>query len=198
MSAKHATTLPLCLRIDASDESGRQALLLDGWREIEMLEIYEYTTCPINHPAAGPSALRIDCVDARPDLRDACVGFHNTNNSRLWRDGTVDPVLAATSYKNWIAEAFDDPATIRWFAWWSCAPAGFLLLRKEQHVERVTFFIINHEFRGEGIGRSLLQHAMTGVCGTIRAGTQRDNISAKHVYMMSGFNLVRTMRTFHK
>lgn len=191
-------TLPLCVRVDYRDIRSRAALVADGWREIETLNIFERDGLPIRVLPEHPN---IACHVVEPSAEfSAFAGQHAawSRNGRLWRDKEIAVEFAHQTYTKWVTAAAEDQGMTRILARWCGQPAGFMLIYSDNGRARINFFVVVSDFRNRGIGKAMLHQAFA-MCGPVlRAGTQSDNAPASHIYMTNGFKLVEQQRTFHK
>lgn len=188
-------TLPLCVRIDASDTRSADNLKADGWREIEILETYLWKKVRL---FGGDSH---DVSSAKPDDVDVCakIAVKAFKHDRLHKDSFIPKEVADEAKDNWVRVAFTDRKKKIFVARSVTGEViGFIIVGKTKGEAYVDLLAADPDYSGVGVGGRLLRHAMIAMDSDMRAGTQADNKEASVLYKRNGFEIVKRQRTFHK
>lgn len=179
------TSLPLCVRIATDDERSREALLADGWREIEILETWENgLTLREQH----------SCIhEACPEDFTPClsIALEASKHDRLRHDPAVPSRVADHARGKHLESEFENSFVLVFKV--VDHVKGFITCRNR----RVGLFAVAPDQQGKGYGAALLAELIRRV-GTVAAGTQEHNEPARRLYRHMGFTLVERQRTFHK
>lgn len=192
--------LPLCVRIDADDARSANALWLNGWRQIEILEIYRRridAKLPINNSPA-------EDLDV---YRCAAIWEAAAGHNRLHNDSKVPRKTADAARRKSVIDAFErarkhPDKTVILAARRNDMVAGFIAIDISPPEARIDMLAVQDVHQRAGMATGLIADAMSaaakGGAEFILAGTQRENIQARKFYMANGFQLWRTQKTFHK
>lgn len=185
--------LPLCVRIDEQDKFSRESLLADGWREIEILDIWYLEEWGNGRPVDIPVREGYDLDIPR------CQWIASTSfvHDRFHADPQFDDALADRLKSEWVAKAFAGEADKIYVAEFK-GIAGFVFCNREGDETIINLIATDRRRRNQGIGRALLQKVIAEFGPPIRAGTQRSNRPARTLYEALGFEILESKRTFHK
>ena len=194
-------TLPLCVRIDAEDQRSRQALLDDGWREIEVLETWETAIDYTHYMNLGfPTTDRFGDIKMEDFEKLAVESF---TYDRLHADPDVSKEDADQAKRDWVRRVFATSGghqRIFGYPGDDGDLAGFLIVKVDADAVVIDLLAVAESKRGRGIGRSLVSMALKQFPNRrfLRAGTQRTNEPAARFYASLGMRVVKTQRTLHK
>ena len=187
-------SLPLCARVDETDERSAEALVADGWRPIEILETW-YSN--VAYPMAETHDF--DIRRLRSSDRVAChfiLGQNNYPLSRLFTDPNVPFVLADSTRGAWLRSVFDND--------YLCLVAdeddvmAFITCYPYRGANRIGFLAVLNQYQGRGIAKALVRDLIRRVKTDMYAGTQAHNESARGLYASLGFECIGRQTTFHK
>lgn len=183
--------LPLCVRIDADDKRSREALLGDGWREIEVLETWlwdEWVDPPEDH----------EVREAEPRDAKACelIALESFGYDRLHKDSSVPKDIADSLKLFEIIHAFGDEETLVLVVieQGEGTVVGFVTFK----FGRIGLIAVDRISRKTGYAASLIGGLLVRIEGELRAGTQSDNEPARALYKSMGFKVEKRERSFHK
>jgi ribosomal protein S18 acetylase RimI-like enzyme len=187
--------LPLCVRIDADDHRSAEALKQDGWREIEILEVWgnDMSRCSGIVSPMIRSAKPTDNLPCQLIAQKACVF------DRLHRDPKVKLTDADAFKREQVNAAFRGPLDDV-LVFESGPVSGFVILEMEYIAFSIGLICVDPAHHGKGIGKALIQTAMSlrPHHSKIRAGTQSHNIPARSLYRSCELAVLERLRTFHK
>ena len=196
-------TLPLCVRIDATDLYSRKCLLQDGWREIEQLEVWSRETA-----IAIPVEWNGYVVEmATTTAKKACMWIASTSfvHDRLHKDVEVDNAIADRQKTQFVDAAFDSSEKSVFIArqkdavMTAIAVHGFCIVNADDTFCTIDLIAVDRRHRKKGIGRALLAHIVVIYKSLIIvAGTQSTNREGQALYEATGFEKRQTCRTMHK
>lgn len=172
--------LPQCRRLELDDLAGRDALLADGWREIEVLVTWE------RRGLGKPWIER--CVEI---ARTAFV------HDRLHADPMVRREDADEAKSLWVKKHFEGARGIEVIGAGGKI-VGFLLQKVEGDILIIDLIAIDPAHRRKGLAELLVTQQIDAWTATIRAGTQEHNQAGMALYKKMGFEIVRRQRTFHR
>ena len=185
--------LPLCVRVDGNDRASADALVADGWREIETLDVYRLKA----------SQYRTDGVAVmehkdRAKVED--IVKMTGGSGRLYADPNVSRDQADMCRLKWFRSYYERPDVKILVA---CAPAvvGFCAVSLKTDIARIEMVGVHPAHRGLGHGFRMVRTAADDKGGIIlacKAGTQSTNRAARMMYHSAGFDLWGCLRTFHK
>lgn len=187
-------TLPLCCRIDADDMSSRNALLSDGWRDIELLQVWAREGLPmdvgnVSVEMASKSALK------------SCVWIASTSftHDRLHKDPQVPDAVADRQKMRFVEAAFTCSEKAVYVAKDGKTVQGFVIVTADDEHCTIDLIAVDRRHRGEGIAYALIAH-LSNVYKPLMivAGTQSTNKPAQALYHSAGFICHQTCRTLHK
>jgi GNAT superfamily N-acetyltransferase len=165
------------------------ALLRDGWREMEVLEVW------VKHGKDSPATRWTTRFaverDHDPLKRIAMESFEH---DRLHRDETVPDLMADAWKAHGVDIAMADDDTLVLVCDVEGAPAGFITVKDN----RVGLLAVDIAYRRMGVGVALLRGAIKACDWPLRAGTQTHNKPARALYEAMGFVIEDRQRTFHK
>lgn len=193
--------LPLCVRINADDTASRDALLVDGWRDIETLVTYvgrvaDMTATGIDTVDVTYVLNRAAEVDAVAELAGRIFTF-----DRLHRDTRVTKTDADEAKREWVRKAFGNPQCHIFTARVAGVLLGFLIVKLQGEVLLIDLIGVDLAAQGQGIGQSLIVGAISALRGwvdAVQVGTQDVNTDAKAFYEGIGFHRTKSQTTFHK
>ena len=176
--------LPLCVRIEADDHRSAEALLADGWRQIETLQTWRSTvaTTGLRHP----DMIRPTKAEHRQLIIAAGRWF---SQDRLHADPKVDKEVADEAKRQWMKDALADIYREIWILG-TMPVEGFVIVRPGTPVI-IDLIAVDPLLRGRGIARRLLQHVVGTYGKGIQAGTQATNAAACRLYKSMGMTRVR-------
>lgn len=187
-------SLPLCIRIKATDQRSADALRQDGWREVEVLETWRANS-PFNnriHKLIRP---------AKPSDNLVCqkIASQAFMYDRLHMDPCVSDDEANDAKRAWVNGAFTTNLP-NLFVYDDSIVKGFISMKIETNMAIVDLVAVDPVYHGKGIGRALVCHAQTVYphINQIQAGTQEINVAGRALYASLGFAVVDRQRTFHK
>lgn len=191
--------LPSCVRIDAEDVRSRDALVQDGWREVEILETW------VRH-RNGLWPKFVDNVRfAEPSDLLACQAIANTafQFSRLHCDSTVAWEDANAFKREWVRKAFEEHIHDIFVHLSPDADRrvdGFLICKPDTGTVRIDLIATAKERRVKGVAWQLVgfAHDWYAERNVMIAGTSQKNRDARMMYQKMGFRVVKTQRTLHK
>lgn len=189
------TTLPLCVRIDADDAFSRHCLKKDGWREIEVLEVWQH-----NGPPNAVSLPDYTIDLATPTDAEACCWIASTSftHDRLHSDPQVDNATADREKIRRVMQGFDS-AVEQVFVARNKDVHGFVIVSNDGQYIVIELIAVDRRQRRKNIALALLAHvASINHQTSIIAGTQATNLPSKKLYTAAGFQPVQRHRTFHK
>ena len=180
--------MPKMIRIPARSEKAADALLSDGWREIETLE----TWSAVLHDGLG---IRRAAAGDMPAVEK--IARQVFKHDRLHSDPAVDDAEADKFKAGLVRSAFAWPHKTVYVH--GKPIDGFLIVRFPDGDMVIDLIGVKEESRGQDIARRLIQGART-LAGphAITAGTQSTNEAAKRLYQSIGMKIVKRERTFHK
>lgn len=189
-------TLPLCCRIDADDMSSRNALLSDGWRDIELLQVW----------VREAEALDIEWGDTIVDMASksalkSCVWIASTSftHDRLHKDPQVPDAVADRQKMRFVEAAFTCSEKAVYVAKDGKTVQGFVIVTADDEHCTIDLIAVDRRHRKKGVARKLIAH-LSNVYKPLMivAGTQSTNKPAQALYHSAGFICHQTCRTMHK
>lgn len=180
--------MPLVVRIDADDKRSADNLMLDGWREIEVLETYR------GKPDAKTHSLVRRAISG--ELSD-CIKIARTqfHHDRLHADPMVRKAVADEAKEDWVAKCFADPTTTVFVH--GHPVDGFLAVKWIG--DGLMIDLIATSAQRKRVGTKLVCHAMAELKPPyLRAGTQLANQEGRLFYAALGMTCIKRQRTFHK
>jgi ribosomal protein S18 acetylase RimI-like enzyme len=135
-----------------------------------------------------------------PGLRS--IARTSFTDARFYVDGRFPEEKCAGLYERWVEEScrgFADKVVV---ALQGVIPAGFITLKKEGQIGRISLVGVDAKFRGRGVGQNLIRSAMEwalheGLEG-VRVITQGRNIPSQRLYQRMGFLTHGVHLYFHK
>jgi len=181
--------IPICVRIDADDKRSFDALKLDGWREIEVLETYR----------GKPDAKHHDLIRRALD-RDllACIAIAEKafTHDRLHADPNIPLAVATEAKAEWVRKCFADRSCAV-FVYADPAIRGFIALKWIDDGALIDLIATNKP--RQHICSRLVKHAMADLKPSyLRAGTQQKNQEGRLFYSALGMTCIKRQRTLHK
>ena len=186
-------TLPEVTRIDADDEGGREKLLADGWREIELLETWGG---PIDQRQCY-WVVRAASYDIEPMKELARRSFVH---DRLHKDAAVGAEEANEAKAAWVERHSLNTSGLTFVARTIAKQViGFLCVRLDGSAVIIDLLAVDAGYRRCGVGDTLIRFAIGCIQPEkIRAGTQETNYGARCFYQSLGMKPVKAERTFHR
>ena len=193
--------LPLCVRLPIDDTVSAKALKADGWRDVEILDMWFRTghLDRLTKPQFPPETIFRRCEGKYVEIVARVSAEHDQH--RLAKDPLVDEVTAVAARAAWLRKAFRRADSLAVVAVLRHCIAGFLVIEPRQPtLWRIVFIQVTRGFHGKGIAKAMLWHLFRGLPRHCRivAGTQRSNRVARRFYRSLGFEVRRSYRTFHK
>ena len=182
----------MCVRIDDWDSRSREALLCEGWREIEILDVYRRKTI---EKASCPTIHAYESKD-RDALED--VVLKSGGSGRLYSDPKVDNEEADKARLWWFRRYLSDPQIDISV---TDGATGFCAVKRQSPRARIEMIGVHPDYRGKGLGFLLVAAALDSCDGSIShvlAGTSSTNYAARRLYDSAEFFLNASYRTFHK
>lgn len=194
--------LPSCTRIPYSDTDGRDRLLAEGWREIEVLETWHGETPLAKVAIPLALALRPATLADGEKLADLAVAAFKFD--RLHIDPMVDKNEANDAKRKWVYDALhDEDRRVTVAQLGASQYVGFLISKKismngKKHI-LIDLLAVSPKAQRMSIGRCLvLSIAQSSGTRLLRAGTQEVNEPAKAFYASLGMKRIKRQRTFHR
>ena len=193
--------MPECTRISIDDAAGRERLLADGWREIEVLQTWYGS-----RPGALAVNTRLKVTYAGPYehhyLRE--LAARSFRHDRLHADPTVAKADADDAKRMWVTNAMADDARKVAFAQYGSEVTGLLIWKRTRTARDINTMVVDllavdERYRRHDIATTLIAFGFdeTGA-RRIQAGTQSTNAAAIAFYKSLGMKLKSEQRTFHR
>lgn len=189
--------LPKCVRIEYADKRSAEALLEDGWREVEVLETWRRKAKPVDADRLkGQAEIR------RAEKRDmnALIWIAQTSfvHDRLHSDNEICSAEADKAKGEWVRRAFSGDADRIFVAEYDDRVVGFVICKVIKGYSVIDLIAVDRRYREHGIGSQLLVYAIHHYGLDMEAGTQERNKAGKELYKSLGFVCKGKRRTFHK
>ena len=124
--------------------------------------------------------------------------------SRFYFDGRFGADRCDLLYEIWILKCLRDPAQVVWLAHDQGRALGYIACQCDApaQVGSIALVAVDPASRGAGVGRGLVEQAVTHFAGLgmarVRVVTQARNVSALRAYERSGFLMDELRLTYHK
>ena len=188
--------LPLLVRVEESDHMSRNCLLEDGWREVEVLQVWVREL---------PDAIDVEWNDyviemAGTQFRQQCAWIAGTafTEDRLHKDPEVPDQLASRQKMRFTEESFDESERSIYIARQGKNVHGFVIVTADREYCTINLIAVDRRHRKKGIAKRLLAYLAAAYKQPIVAGTQATNDSSLALYKSAGFTKHLSYRSFHK
>lgn len=184
--------LPKCVRTEHDDLVSRQSLLDDGWREVEILDVWVW-----NREERGQWT---DCDVAKKGDRNQCVWIAGTafTEDRLHKDPEVPDQLAARTKMKFTDQSFEDDEKAIYVVRVGEDVRGFVIVTADDDYCTINLIAVDRRHRRQGIARDLVNYLAAMYDQPIAAGTQATNEASIALYQSLGFEKQLSYRSFHK
>jgi dTDP-4-amino-4,6-dideoxy-D-galactose acyltransferase len=190
----------LYVLMDAQDKASAANTGLADASWIDQRFTYERETAPLPQGKPSKATLRHARTEDTPVLEALAMVAHN--DTRFWKDGRFPEERCAQLYATWIRRSLEGWAEAVFVAELQSTPVGYITCHaREGGSAEIGLIAVAESWRGEGIGRALVERALAWASEQAlphtRVVTQGTNRGAMMLYRSAGFRLVRSQCWYH-